>query len=143
MNTVSSMQGFASLATPPLSTADADLCADCSPNSPHKRRQRNGVFQRFDDNILSIIASYSCQAALRAVNKDFARLAPLPLNKRSTQKYIDNVKFRNSFNERAGSRGRVRLNLGGEYERYIVNGNYRDRINRLVENPETQIWRTC
>jgi Leucine-rich repeat (LRR) protein len=65
---------------------------------------------------------------------------PLPLNKHATLECIDNLEFRNSINKAAGSRSRLRLNLGGLYKRYKVNGFNRDEINRLVENPEAQIW---
>jgi len=77
------------------SSASPDLSNDCSLNAlstdnhlsaPHNPPQSTsdlGKLQKFDDNILSLIASCS-GPALRATNKAFSRLGLLPLNKVST-----------------------------------------------------------
>ncbi len=58
----------------------------------------------------------------------------------SIQEYITNFDFRQTVNAAAGSRSDVRLNLGADYKRYVLDENYRATVDSLVENQVTQIW---
>ena len=124
------MQVFAliALAACVVSGASADLGA-CSSSVALLTEAENGDFSPY--NLATL--------ALRASNKS-SRLGFLPLNEDLTQQYINNVEYRNSVNQGAAAAGiDVRLNLGNQFERYVLDKKYRDTIDSLVQDPETQI----
>ena len=121
--------------------ADA-LSTDNPVSGPHSRPQSGptlGLLEQLGGNPRSVIASFS-DLNLRATTKKFSRSVPLPLNKPCTQEYINNAEFRISVNRAAGFPRRIRLNLGEQGHRYVLDETYRSEVDKLVENPETQIW---
>ena len=60
------------------------------------------------------------------------------LTEMESRQYIDDEGgFRTQVKQ---SGQQVRLNLGNEFRKYMVDKEFRDRVNALVEKPPKQIW---
>ena len=72
----------------------------------------------------------------------FRHVAWLPLNREHSLQYISNENgFQDEANRRLDNpRKQIRLNLGEGFRRYMINAEFRAKVDALVENPLKQVW---
>ena len=72
----------------------------------------------------------------------FRRAAFLPLNRKQSRRYIANEDgFQAVVNAtRDNPRKQIRLNLGEDFRKYLVNAEFRATVNSLVDNHLEQVW---
>ena len=72
----------------------------------------------------------------------FRRAALLPLNRKQSRRYISNEDgFQAVVNAtRDNPRKQIRLNLGEDFRKYLVNAEFRATVNSLVDNHLEQVW---
>ena len=98
-----------------------------------------------DDVLTSVLENIPEDLNIFAASKplsQFRRAALLPLNKEQSRRYIANE---DGFQDvviasRANPRKQVRLNLGEDFRKYMVDAEFRATVNDLVENDLEQVW---
>ena len=97
---------------------------------------------RLPDDLVSWVVQYVPETSVGETSTRLRHLALLPLNREYSRRYIyDQNGFRAEANRKLRNpRQQVRLNLGIDFRRYMVDADFRAQIETLVDQPDEQIW---